>query len=107
MTDVTSTPADSASADPAQTPSESAAPSTASPSPSDAGRVPRYVVGLDSSVTQGNRVTLTTPNLETDPIGDLKAKIVDHFDSASHVVADLRALADEIESLLNKVRTGI
>jgi len=115
MTDV------SAPADPEPTPSESPAPSTESPPPSDApspeaptppSTVPdavaqRVVAGIDSSVEQGNRVVVTDPITRTNPLEPIIAKVEDHFSNAAHIVDDLRALAAELETLLNTLKAGL
>lgn len=96
------------------TPSESTVPSTESPAPSQsdsptsAPSVPgRVVAAIDPSVEQGNRVTQVSEITRTDPLVDIKAKIVGHYDNASHIIADLQALADELETLLNTLRLGL
>ena len=67
----------------------------------------RIVPAIDGSVEQGNRVTAVSEITRTDPLADIKTRIVDHAENSAHIVADLRALADELESALNKVRVGL
>ena len=67
----------------------------------------RIVPAIDGTVEQGNRVTAVSEITRTDPLADIKARIVDHAENSAHIVADLRALADELEQALNKVRVGL
>ena len=67
----------------------------------------RIVPAIDGSVEQGNRVTAVSEITRTDPLADIKARITSHAENTMHVVGDLRALADELEQALNKVRVGL
>ena len=67
----------------------------------------RIVPAIDGTVEQGNRVTAVSEITRTDPLAAIKGKIVDHAENTSHIVADLRALADELEQALNWVRVGL
>ena len=98
--------------DPApETESETAAPAPATtPDPStttEATTPGRIVPAIDGTVEQGNRVTAVSEITRTDPLVDIKARIVDHAENSAHIVSGLRALADELEQALNKVRVGL
>ncbi len=67
----------------------------------------RIVPAIDGSVEQGNRVTAVSEITRTDPLADIKARITSHAENTMHIVGDLRALADELEQALNKVRVGL
>jgi hypothetical protein len=70
----------------------------------EANRIPP--VGIDSSVTQGNRVVSAAQVTPENPVKVLEDKIRSHFDAVTPVVAELRRTADEVEALLNQLRVG-
>ena len=67
----------------------------------------RVVTTIDPTVEQGNRVTLIDPITRTNPIEPIVTRVEDHFSNAGHIVDDLRALASELESLLNSLKAGL
>jgi hypothetical protein len=69
--------------------------------------VQRVVAGIDPTVEQGNRVVVTDPVTRTNPLEPIITRIEDHFGNSAHIVADLRALADELETLLNSLKAGL
>ena len=107
------TDASAGASTPSEAPTESvtdapAPDTTPDPSTTTEATTPgRIVPAIDGSVEQGNRVTAVSEITRTDPLADIKARIVDHAENSAHIVADLRALADELEQALNKVRVGL
>ena len=68
------------------------------------GRDAKTVV--DASVTQGNRLKTAEQTDPTTPQAKLEAKIDAGFNEGMNLLADLRAGADQLEALLNKLRVG-
>ena len=66
----------------------------------------RPVATIDSSVTQGNRITTQQALTPNDPVKILIDKITRHFDSVNPVLADIRAAVDQLQALLDRLKVG-
>lgn len=70
------------------------------------GREAKPIATIDASVTQGNRVTTAEALNPESPLKRLLDKVEEHFGLGTNVVNDLRAVADELEALLNRLKVG-
>lgn len=61
---------------------------------------------VNDAVVQGNRVAVPGQLVQDHPISILQSKIAAHFNAATNLVADFKALLASLEDELNKLRVG-
>ena len=62
---------------------------------------------IDSTVTQGNRVTTQGAITPNNPLKVLTDRVEDHFNELSKVVSDIEAILDRLKTLTNSIGVGL